>query len=468
MPEKNSRIAQHELYTQYAPLWQFYIDAYQGTGEFSDGSALVQFTREGADTYQQRKRLAYYPNYCAPIIDFYVSSVFRRGVQRDFAASKVLLFEDFVPNVDRAFSHIDDFMRTAALYAQIFGFCPVLVDMPREPELPILSKLDQFTAKMMPYFVILSPLQVWNWETDSLGALNWILICEERQEEEGAERFRFIDRERWEIIERREGIEYVIESQEHGLGLVPVVSVKNQPLYGEPFIGLSAIRDIARVNKRLMNLYSELDQILRNQTFSILTVPYDPEGIDKDGALNLGTVNALRFNPESSHAPQFISPDASQGQLYLEAIKRLIDEIFRLARLEQLGISREMSGVAMSYYFRATNDTLAAKADQLEKAESALWRIWCLWQGAEWQGIVHYPDEFDVRDTQKMIAQALDLQALGMGSVTFERILRKQIANAVLESVSDSDMQKVLEEINAASFEGEPAPGEAAFATAGV
>jgi hypothetical protein len=82
--------------------------------------------------------------------------------------------------------------------------------------------------------------------------------------------------------------------------------------------------------------------------------------------------------------------------------------------------------------------------------------------------MIHYPDEFDMRDTQKMIAQALDLQALGMGSVTFERILRKQIANAVLESVSDSDMQKVLEEINAASFEGEPAPSEATFATAGV
>lgn len=474
MPRKSmntseqTRIKQHELYRQYEPLWRFYLDAYQGTGPFLTGEALIKFGRESELGYMNRRAQVYYPNFCAPILDFYVSMIFKRGVQRELAASAALQFNEFITNVDRRSTHIEDFMREVALFAQIFGFCPVLVDMPRANTATILTKFDQMQAGLVPYFTIIPPFNVWDWKTTPQGDLEYVLIYEGViQETPRIEQFRYWDRERWEVIRLQDGVEQAAESGQHGLGVVPLVSIKNQKLFEDSFLGLSALRDIARANQRLMNMYSELDQILRNQTFSILIMPYDPESSIASGEgersriIDIGTDNALRFNPESGHAPQFISPDASQGQLYLEAISRLVQEIYRLARLEQLGVSRELSGIAYSYSFRNTNSVLAQKADELERGETALWKLWCAWQGADFTGVVRYPDEFDIQDRSRLIADALDLQALGVGSITFDRVLRKQIANAVLENVSDATLQKIFDEIDArSSFAEEPSAGE--------
>lgn len=464
------RIKRNELYERWSGLWRFYLDAYQGTGPFATGEAIARFGRESDSGYLQRRSFAYYPNFCAPIIDFYVSMIFKRGVQRDLMASKTLPFDAFVENVDRRGSHVDDFMREVAMLAQIFGFCPVLVDMPRADVQRVLTRFDQVYAGLVPYFTIIYPMNVLDWSLNNFGQLEHILFYEGIVDEESrTEQYRYWDREHWEIIHYRAGEERVVEQGVHGLGVVPVISVKNQKFYDDAFLGLSAIRDIAKVNQRLMNLYSELDQILRNQTFSLLIMPYDPEDTtlvesstgEKRFVIDIGTDNALRFNPESGHAPQFIAPDASQGQLYLEAINRLVQEIYRLARLEQLSVTKELSGVAYSFAFRNTGSSLAQKADELEKGELNLWQLWCAWQGAQFTGIVHYPDEFDIQDRDKLIAEALDLQALGMGSEEFERVLRKQIATTVLDNVSDAVLRKIFVEIErASSFAEGPAAGE--------
>lgn len=69
-----------------------------------------------------------------------------------------------------------------------------------------------------------------------------------------------------------------------------------------------------------------LDDILRNQTFSILTYP-----TTKAEELDIGTDNALAYPPDSRHIPSFIAPPAECATVLANQIQMLQEEIYRMA-----------------------------------------------------------------------------------------------------------------------------------------
>jgi hypothetical protein len=64
-----------------------------------------------------------------------------------------------------------------------------------------------------------------------------------------------------------------------------------------------------------------------------------------------------------------------------------------------------MSGVAMETEFQLLNARLSEKADNLELAEEQMWKLWCEFMGYTWEGEIHYPGSFNIRDTQQEITQ---------------------------------------------------------------
>ena len=57
------------------------------------------------------------------------------------------------------------------------------------------------------------------------------------------------------------------------------------------------------------------------------------------------------------------------------------------------------SGVAMETEFQLLNAKLSEKADNIELAEEQLWKLFAEYQGYIWDGEVHYPGSFNIRDT---------------------------------------------------------------------
>jgi hypothetical protein len=210
--------------------------------------------------------------------------------------------------------------------------------------------------------------------------------------------------------------------------------------------GFSLLNDIAYVNRALFNWFSLLDEILYRQTFSQLVMPEDPKSPINDKAL--GTARGLGFPPDSKHAPHFISSDASQARALMDQIERGVEEIYRLATLRgAIGVKEESSGVARSYDFMITNNTLSNKALNMEEAETKALRFWARWQGIEEPGhVVEYPSEFEVSSLGEEMENVLRARSLEI-SGRFEQIMKERIVKRMTPRLPREDMERILAEI---------------------
>ena len=433
--------------------YRFFEESYKGGADYINSDNLYIHTFEDGEGFRERKERAYYYNYCAPIVNAYNSFIYRQKVTRDYGElDGNALFRRFLGNCDRQGNSYEEFVRNASKWSSVTGIQFILVDKPSETA---GSMKEEIERGIYPYFVRVSPLNVWDWGLDRWGNLLWVKILETHgdegefgKESPAVQRFRVWYRDRWELYEVETAgggrKAFKTEEGEHPVGDVPLVPVCH--FAEEPMTGFSLLNDIAYVNRALFNWCSLLDEILYRQTFSQLVMPEDPKSPINDKAL--GTARGLGFPPDSKHAPHFISPDASQARALMDQIERGVEEIYRLATLRgAIGVKEESSGVARSYDFMITNNTLSNKALNMEEAETKALRFWAKWQGIEEPGhVVEYPSEFEVSSLGEEMENVLRARSLEI-SGRFEQIMKERIVKRMTPRLPREDMERVLAEI---------------------
>lgn len=432
--------------------YSFFEEAYKGGVDYINSDHLYMHTFEDSESFRERKARAYYYNYCAPIVNAYNSFIYRQKVARNFGELEDNgLFRQFLENSDKQGNSYEEFVRNISKWSSVTGIQFILVDKPGEGAETMKEELDR---EIHPYYIRVSPLNVWDWGLDKWGNLLWVKILEKEHDEDDFERtgesvmrFRVWYRDRWELFEVQSdggGDAVRLAEGEHPVGEVPIVPVCH--FAEDPMTGFSLLNDIAYVNRALFNWCSLLDEILYRQTFSQLVMPEDPKSPINDKAL--GTARGLGFPPESKHAPHFISPDASQARVLMEQIEHGVEEIYRLATLRgAIGVTEESSGVARSYDFMITNNTLSNKALNMEEAEMKALRFWARWQGIDEPGhIVEYPREFEVSSLGEEIDNVLKAQTLRI-SERFEQIMKEKIVKRMTPRLPKEDMDRIMGEI---------------------
>ena len=66
-------------------------DAYYGSGMFASGAAITPHRREGTESINFRRQIAYYLNYTGPILNASVDPIFKDEIKREY--SKSVLFD---------------------------------------------------------------------------------------------------------------------------------------------------------------------------------------------------------------------------------------------------------------------------------------------------------------------------------------------------------------------------------------
>lgn len=97
--------------------------------------------------------------------------------------------------------------------------------------------------------------------------------------------------------------------------------------------------------------------------------------------------------------------------------------------------SRRLSGVALATEFQLLNAKLAEKADNLEHAEEQIWRLYAKWQGTVFNGIVKYPDSFNIQDKYNDMVMLKTAKEAGIENP----ILRAEIEDKMLRILVDED-----------------------------
>lgn len=369
--------------------------------------------------------------------------------------------QSFWDDIDLRGSSIDAHMQMICLLAQVFGHVDDVVDMPSipddYPENPTMA--DQKEANLRPYVYTIFPLDFLNWEVDDKDEFVWARWREqitgnvgpfEERPSKPSWRYYTWTRSEWfvhEVVFKGKSNQpdiSLVRAGEHELGMVPVVRYYNKRYLLDPVVGHSAISDIGKVNIAILNWCSLIDEEVYQKCLNILVME---EPADKTAGVEIGSNNVLLWSGETP--PFYLAPASEPGQFMLELIDRGIQEIYRLAKLApDTGVAKEaQSGVAYSYEFNQTNRMLADTADQLERGEDRLHKLWALWQGLEWEGSIDYPDQFDVERLEDEVNR-LSLLKQSVRSQTFKRELEKRTATRALAKVPAHVLNRVHTEID--------------------
>lgn len=468
----------HFLYKKYKNYWDFLLRSYEGGVDYiqadvpisSDSTTGIKVTyngkvidhthdpynlfmhkKERSEDYAERLRMSYYYNFCAPIIDIYTNHLFRQPVVVDYGSIKDL-FALKADNIDRKGSNMDEFRRELSETAQIFGHCFVLTDMPQD--MGELSLAQRISNDRFPYFKIYYPQNVINWSLDEFGQPYWVLLQEQK---DGNADWKVYDhsnrsnisytlwtRDEWKIYNK----DYeLVDEGVHKVGRVPLDIIYEKPSKKyKNFLGVSVLADIAFIARDVYNKCSELNEIIRNQTFSFLAIQGKSSDYDE---IEVGTSKAILY-PEGMSTPSYVSPPSDNANILMTQIDKQVTKMFKLAKLEDGSASADkqvdvQSGVAKAYDFHETNAALSKKASHMEDGELRMLSTFAAWEGKEFDGSVQYSRDFNVKDLWSDLDEAEKSFKLQMGE-TFQSKIKENIIKKKFPRATEEEVKKMLNE----------------------
>lgn len=401
--------------------YQLLKDAYFGTGGFENGGYLERQKRESAEDYQNRRDNAYYLNYVMPIVNALTDPVFKRPPLRDYSGGAEAAVTEFLEDVDGNGTEIGTFMKLVATTAKLYGVAFLVVDMPQHIEARNLGEM--LAMRQYPYVYLMRPEEVRQYGIDKNGNLLYIEFQEISSIKDGAITYRYThyDRDGWRIF----GDDTPDASGEYNMGVVPVVPLFSRQLEQKTMMPSPDMMPVAKVAKSLYNHCSWLCEILRNQTFPLLTIPSL-----EASELVIGNNNALGYSPDSTHEPNFISPSSDPANILQSQISLLIQEMYRMSNLSfMLQAPSNVSGISRQWEFERTNQQLAGFAQQCGRAEEQVLQIFAKWLNSDIEYTVSYPDDFGIVDLTSELQQAQAVLDLGLSEELRVEVLKKVLAS---------------------------------------
>lgn len=454
------------LYDKYAPRWQYYLDAYEGGNEFATNKAhLFRHFRENDADYKDRVKRAHYLNYCEALVDFFTDFIFADAIVRtagkDDAADT--FYHEFLMDVNKKGEDVDTFMRQVCEDMQIFGMCYVLVDSPKIGTR--LTKLQEKTLGVRPYWVLIRPDEILDWIVDAFDQLQYMKrqqIVEtlvdgvkktvERYTEWTPDNVTISDidislGEAKPVLGQKEVLTNAMKE-------VPVSRFFYKRTKKDRAIGKSFLVDLADNNREVLNLTSLIGEFLYRQCFNMLAMEDDTTETDEDSSqAAFGPSNVLLFPRESKHAPHYVSPPSDPAKILQLERDKIVAEMYKRSHqdmVNDLFNGGKASGHSKQMSFSTTVPKIAQRADVLERGEQRLMALTYKYRSAAWAGKIKYKDRYEITNLTDSLAQLQTLfSTLQIGSATF---IQDQLIRMVHEfdGKMSPDTRKTIEaEINA-------------------
>lgn len=383
---------QHDSYVELKTRFRDWLDAYEGTGGFRDGTKLTRYhDREEDEDYNDRKNNAFYLNYTKRIVRGLINSVLKVPIQRDVKNGKGFISRNRLARL-RRFEHNrarpttkqpfrteswDHFLKKKCCKdGGVFGHANILLWNTDSEDIAMGFVPKSFAIRI-------SPLNLWNWEKygDEYERLVWVEPREPENkpiEKGGAQRYvatsglyHIWELTRTSLRKFDEGGNEIGEPIPNPIGEIPFVRLIFEDSEVFPDMGQSMVGALYSVQQRLFNLDSEISKVERMQGFSqlVLEGDADRDGIaefDEDAVatgrrmLETGPSMAMMIPPMTGIPPFFLSPDPQQLMVLTEREKKLIGEMFRIMSIDG-GIAqqaREVVGAASKAFDFEDTDTL--------------------------------------------------------------------------------------------------------------
>jgi len=387
-------------------------------------SHLIQYPREGDDKFARRNEVAWYANDLMAASKRFAGYLAKKSPQRDVGGGELL--KAFLKDCDWRGNALDVFWSGFTIEAKARGCMLLLVDMPRQS---VDDQGEQIAQRVFPYLVPIPPERIDEYETDERGRIAKVEIHD-------GDVIRGWNTTQWWV---RKG-DRDIEREDHGLGRCPILAFSesgNFPDEGE----FAQIADLA---KRLFNLHSELDEILRAQTFSLLTYQVPPESMSQvDTGKVASEVSTHNMLIHTGDSPGFIAPPDGPARIYMERIAQMEEKIRRIGHVVEAPEKTE-SGIALTIRFQQLNSALSDWAGRMEDLERRVWDLFHLWLGNKQHSTeVNWDDDYAIADVAAELETLGGYQTGGFSDETLQA-KRKQIIGLDFASFSEDKMAELL------------------------
>ena len=440
-------VNKHEKYKKNIYRWKYYYDSYYGGQDYQTGQYLRKYLAEEDDGYNEYgKRLANTPldNHCRSVIDTYTSFIWRETPQRQFGSlAENPALQMFLKDADLEGRSYDAVMREATTLANIYGHVLLMLDKPASEANTLAEELAE---GIRPYLVVITPDNIldWDWERKANGryVISYLKIKEYEDEEKAIYRIWENDRVSVYEVDENEGEMSLIEQYENQMGHIPATFLYGQRSH-ERGLGISQIADIADVQKNIYNELSELEQVIRISNHPTLVMT---EGVDASaGAGAVIVIEDTDVDPQLK--PYMLQPSAQSIGSILQSIETKIGMIDRMANLSSMrSTSRATaSGVSLKIERELLNVKLAQMADNLEICEEQLLGHFAHFYDLEFDGVIDYPDNFDMTDTYTELDFLMKASAAPVSSAQYKTEIAKQIARLVVDD--EEKMDTIIQEI---------------------
>lgn len=399
-------------------------------------SHLVQHNRESAEKYAGRCAVAVYENHLRHACERFASYLARRRPLRDGADTPLAAL--LVANADLMGHSLDEFMSALALHLRARGTMLVLMDRPESMSGATKTLLEQTSRRAVPYLRMLVPEIVESMDTDpATGDVRRITIrVRETINGELRDAQRTWDDETWSLHDG----DKVYASGQHGFGHCPVLAVTEN---GAPPPVVGRYAQVADLSRRLYNARSERDDILRSQTFSVLTLQ-QPQGATRTPAEVAATIGTHSLLVHEGITPAFVSPDSGPAETYRLVIEELQSSIRRLTFEDATDATAQPeSGLSRRLRFEALNVELASVATRLQGLERRVWALFHRALGLSNKVSVEYPTDFNLVDTLAELDILTAMQAAGFPDAALV-LKRKTIAAAEFDAADEDDKAAVM------------------------
>lgn len=403
---------------------------------------LVPYPRESAAKFAARAACAVYENHLLQACERFMAFLSRKRPTRGGTESPLpgLMLDD----ADDAGNALDVFWHRFALQAKARGTMLLLVDMPAQRTdttmAQTLAGTQTGAGRAVPYLVAIAPESVANFALNDRGLFTHVAIHSTAvlngREEPVVRRW---DETGWQVLRG----EQAIAQGPHPFGQCPVLAFTEN---GGTFPQVGKYSQIADLSRRIYNASSELDEILRSQTFSLLTlqIPGDTPSPAEFAQAATATVGTHSMLVHSGQTPAFIAPDSGPAQVYMARIDKLERSIANIAMQSATDASGQAeSGVARRMRFESLNADLASFSALMQDLEARMWGLFCRAMDLRPDAIsVQWPTDYNLTDSAAELDVLALMQATGFPDAV-QREKRRAIAAAEFDS-SDGDTMAAL------------------------
>ena len=440
-------VNKHEQYKKNIYRWKYYYDSYFGGADYQQGQYLRKYMAEEDDGYNEYgKRLMNTPldNHCRSVVDTYTSFIWRQTPQREFGSlSENPALKLFLKDADLEGRSFDAVMREATTLANVYGHVLLMLDKPASEAATLAEELAE---GIRPYLVVITPDNIvdWEWERQRNGRYQISMLKIKEYEDEEKCVYRVWERDIVTVYEVDEDNSdmTVIEQYENQMGHIPASFLYGQRSH-ERGIGISQIADIADVQKAIYNELSELEQVIRISNHPTLVMT---EGVD--ASAGAGSVIVIEdTDTDPSLKPYMLQPSSQSIGSIIESVGTKIDMIDRMANLSSMrSTSRATaSGISLKVERELLNVKLAQIADNLEICEEHIFAHFGHFYDVDYDGVIDYPDNFDMTDVYTELDFLLKASAAPVSSAQYKTEISKQIARIVV--ADEEQMDAIVREI---------------------